>query len=678
MGIEPTGDARASQRVLKTQGDTSTPFDPKFTSSMHYTLDILQIKVGAYMSERYYTIGVAGHIDHGKTALTKALTNIDTDRLKEEKERSITIELGYAPFALGAFRTTIIDVPGHEKFIRKMIAGVAGIDLVLLVIAADEGVMPQTKEHMEILSFLKIRHGLIVVTKRDRVEDDFLALITEQIEAEVKGTLFEQAGLVYVDSLSGRGIAELKSAIEAKLAPLEPRSGQGLFRMPIDQTFTLQGHGTIVRGTIYEGTVKQGDTLTLLPGNVPVKVKQLQVHGAAAGMAGAGQRAAINVSGAGKGEIARGHVLVAAAGYPPMTSVVDVSLQTVKRLQLPVKQRAPVKFYAGTAEVTGRLVLFDRNELRQQERLLCQIRLDEPVCVRRGDRFVLRRPSPAETVGGGWIIDPYGEKYRFGPDTIAMLERKREGTPEERIMDALQTAPAMSFGELAQAVALPEESLTPWLASLQEAGLILKLEPDAYASAAKCDEARQAVCSRLRQYHEHHPMRAGMSKAECMQELLSRYPKPMLEAVINQASASGELTRHKHELALAGFRPRFPDEWKTRLERAMERLALDRLSVSPWTDYLRRENVPERLHQEVKHLVLAQQWAMPLDDQLLIHSETYSLLVQKLYEATQGSDFTIQDAKEALQLSRKPLLLFLELLDRRKVTRRAGDHRQWV
>lgn len=634
-------------------------------------------RVGGNLNQRYYTIGMAGHIDHGKSALTKALTSKEMDRLKEEKERKITIELGYASFQLGEFQTSIIDVPGHEKFIRQMIAGVAGIDLVLLVIAGDEGVMPQTREHMEILSFLGIQHSLIVVTKRDRIEDDFIELIMDDIESEVKDTAFEQAEILFVDSLSGKGIDKLKAAIENKLTEIEQRNDKGVFRMPIDQVFTLQGHGTVVRGTIYEGGINVGDTLHLLPQSHPVKAKQLQVHNVEMEAAIAGQRVAINLSGVGKAEVKRGDSLVSSINFP-MTRMIDISLQTVKQLRLPIKQRAPIKFYVGTSEVMGKIIFFDRNELKQQEQVLCQIRLDKPIAVIRGDRYVIRRPSPVETIGGGWIIDPLGAKYRFGERTISNLERKMESTPEERLLDALHVQSMMTKEQLIQRTSIQKEPLETLLISLSEAGKILEIESNVYTLTTKYNEISRALRGQLQQYHEANPLRMGLNKAECIQALQHNVPKKLVEAVLELEIELGHVSKHKHYMTLSDFVPHPPEKWKTNIETALKQLESDELNVEPWNDYLINTKVPASLHHDVKHYVLEQKVAYSLDDQHLIHEHVYHSQIQKLYLATEGKDFTVQEAKTVLMISRKYLLLFLEMLDQQHVTQRDQDQRKWL
>jgi selenocysteine-specific elongation factor len=635
--------------------------------------------VGDGMSPDFFTIGMAGHIDHGKTTLTKALTNVDTDRLKEEKERQISIELGYAAFQLDEYEASIVDVPGHERFIRQMIAGVAGIDLVILVIAADEGVMPQTKEHIEILSFLGIQHGIIAVTKLDRVEPDFIELIEDDIQSNVKNTIFEKADIVFVDSLSGEGLPELKSVIKQKLSKIPSRNAKGVFRLPIDQVFTVQGQGTIVRGTIYEGSLKAGDELTLLPLEISVKARQVQVHHQDKDTAIAGQRVAINISGLAKEKIKRGDVL--AAGDYPITRVIDISLTAVYDLQFPLKQRAPIKFHSGTAEVMGKIVFFDRNELNKNEEngeVLCQIRLNEPVVIKRGDRFVLRRPSPAGTIGGGWVVDPFGEKYRFGNKTIQMLERKKEGSPEERMLDALNNQPLATKADLMQVTSLDLDIIGEILMQLTSNNQIVEMESGWFTSHTKWVEVEEDIFKQISHYHEAYPMRAGMPKAECIQALDHKIPKKLTELSIERAAEKGMLVKNKQFISLPAFEPHFPNAWKQRLEEALKNLHKDELGVLPWNDYLKKVNIPEKLEAEVKHFLLQSELTFPLDENHLIHRDVFKNLLQKLYQGTDGQDFNLKEAKSILEATRKNLVLFLELLDQLQMTERVDEKRKWV
>lgn len=625
---------------------------------------------------QFYTLGMAGHIDHGKTTLTKALTQVDTDRLKEEKERGISIELGYAPFPLGEFHTSIVDVPGHERFIRQMIAGVAGIDLVLLVVAADEGVMPQTREHLEILSFLGIEHGIIVVTKIDKVEEELLELVEDDIREAVKHTIFEKADIAFVDGVSGKGIDQLKELIGAELRTIPQRNANGTFRLPIDHVFTLQGQGRIVRGTIYEGAVRSGDLLRLLPHDVAVKARQLQSHGTEREQAIAGQRVAINISAPGK-QIKRGDVLVAAEGMS-LTRCIDLSFHAVGRLLSPLKQRAPIKLYTGTTEVMGTIVFFDRNELKAGEEALCQVRFEHDVVVRRGDRFVIRRPSPVETIGGGWIIDPSASRYRFGQTTIAMLEKKRVGTPQERLLDVLNAKTLLARDELFQYASLSAEEGTDALNVLLHSGEAIEIGPESYTSKHAYELAAERLKAQVLQYHQLYPLRYGMNKAECIQALKTTVPKRLAEAVLDGEIERGSFVRRKQFVAASEFQPSFPSSWKKRMEQAIEGLRQDGLTVRVWEDYAAIGKLPAAESSELRHYLIESGTAFELDDKMIIHSDGVGAHAGRLYHDTNGKAFGTQEAKASLEASRKHLIPFLELLDTLGWTRREGDGRVWL
>ncbi|RNF39858.1 selenocysteine-specific translation elongation factor [Planococcus salinus] len=630
------------------------------------------------MGDKYYTIGMAGHIDHGKTALTKALTNVDTDRLKEEKERNISIEAGYAPLqAANGTHVSIVDVPGHERFIRQMIAGVAGIDLVVLVIAADEGVMPQTEEHIEILRFLGIEHCIVAITKIDRADEEILEIVTEDVRERLEKTRFQDAPYVYVDSLSGTGIEKLKETIFAELEKVTFRDSFGSFRLPIDQVFTVQGQGTIVRGTVYEGKAEKGSQLTVLPKGLKAKVRQIQVHHEEQQQARAGQRAAINLGGVNKEQISRGDVLVASDHFL-VTDTVDIVLKVVNETFTPLKQRSPVKIHVGTSEVMGKIVFFDRNELAQtNDEVLCQIRLDEEIVVRRGDRFILRRPTPVETLGGGWVIEPKAGKYRFGEETISMLRSKMEGTPEDLVADALSKQPVLSFQQLLQDTSLIEEALQNVIEEGTAAGTILEIPGQGYSAAKTIAKLENEMLQMLSAYHEEFSLRAGMGKAELVQSLSTAYPKPFIEYTLNRLTGKGELKKDRQYVALAVFEPHLPKKWRARMEEMVTALKEDGLAVKKWDEYVAGTPVPKAYISELPVYLLETKQAERLTDDMLIHRQAFQAAVAQLRQNT-GESFDLKEAKEALNISRKYLIPFLELLDQQNITIRQEEKRQWT
>lgn len=625
------------------------------------------------LSKRYFTIGMAGHIDHGKTTLTKALTNVDTDRLKEEKERQISIELGFAPlYEDDELQISVVDVPGHERFIRQMIAGVAGIDLVVLVVAADEGVMPQTKEHLDILGFLGIKAGIIAVTKVDRVEEEFIDLVKDDILGELEGTVFEDAPFMLVDSLSKKGIEELKSKIIETLKQQEVRDSRGAFRLPIDQVFTVKGQGTVVRGTVYEGSVEEGQLLKVMPKGLEVRARQLQVHHKPASSAFAGQRVAINLSGVSKEDIERGEVLVSSEQFI-VTRTLDVAIKVVEDLEYLVKQRTPIKCHIGTAEVMGRIVFFDRNELKEEnEEILCQLRLEEEIVTKRGDRFIIRRPSPQETIGGGWVIDPRGNKYRFGEKTIAELEKKKVGSPIERVSAALYEAKSLPLIELNKRTALDEGTLKD---TLQSEEFVLYNGKE-YTLTKLIEAIEDDITDKLEDYHRENPMRQGLNKAELLQSMQKMFPKNLLDFVVENGLKKGIFTRKDQYVKTASFEPHVPKNWEKRTENLLKELRKDGLKVRYLKDYFKDAGIPDNLSGELKRFLEEQKTIVPLDDQYYWDMELFEEAVTKLRNHT-GSEFEVGEAKEAVDLSRKYMIPFLERLDSIGYTRRVENKRVW-
>lgn len=627
----------------------------------------------ASVNKRYFTIGMAGHIDHGKTTLTKALTNVDTDRLKEEKERNISIELGFAPlYEDEDIQISVIDVPGHERFIRQMIAGVAGIDLVVLVVAADEGVMPQTREHLEILKFLGVKSGIVSITKIDRIEEEFIELVKEDIFAELQNTVFEHAPYVLVDSVSHKGIEELKTIIIETLKEQEMRDVRGAFRLPIDQVFTVKGQGTVVRGTVYEGSIEEGQLLKVMPKGLDVRARQIQVHHHSANQAFAGQRAAINLSSVAKEELERGDVLVSSEHFI-VTKTIDVAIRVVSDLDYMVKQRMPIKCHIGTAEVMGRIIFFDRNEIEtENEEILCQLRLDEEIVTKRGDRFILRRPSPQETIGGGWVIEPRGEKYKFGYRTIEQLEKKKVGTPEERLTAALVEAKSLTLPELIKRTALGEELILTEIIG-DEFVLYNKKE---YTLRSVIEMLQEDFSDRISFYHSQYPMKAGINKAELFHPLEKEFPKSLLEYVVEQSIENGILRKKDQYIALYEFVPHVPNSWSKRTENMLGKLKHDGFTVRYMEDYFKSDGIPDYLMNDLKKFLEDQEQIVSLDGQYYWHGDIFRQAVSKLRSGTEA-EFDIGEAKDILGLSRKLMIPFLEKLDRTQLTKRVENKRVW-
>jgi selenocysteine-specific elongation factor len=616
---------------------------------------------------------MAGHIDHGKTSLTKALTNVDTDRLKEEKERQISIELGFAPlYEDDEIQISVIDVPGHERFIRQMIAGVAGIDLVVLVVAADEGVMPQTREHLDILGFLGIQNGIVAITKIDRVDTEFIDLVKDDILDELKDTVFANAPFVLVDSISRKGIEDLRSMIINTLKAQDMRDLNGAFRLPIDQVFTVKGQGTVVRGTVYEGSVEEGQILLVMPKGLEARARQIQVHHKQAQKAFAGQRAAINLSGVSKEDIERGDVLVSSEHFI-VTKTIDVAIRVVEDLEHMIKQRMPIKLHIGTTEVMGRIVFFDRNELKEENgEILCQLRLEEEILTKRGDRFIIRRPSPQETIGGGWVIDPRGQKYRFGEHTIEELEKKKVGSPNERVTAALLEAKSLPLSELIKRTSLEEDLLKE---VLQDQDFVFYSGKE-YTLKTIVESIEEDIYDALHGFHQKNPMKTGLNKAELLQSLNKRFSKGLTDFVIESGISNGVFTRRGQFVQLASFVPHIPSNWQKRVESLLLEIKKDGLKVRYLNDYLNDAGIPGTLAVDIKKFLEEQGEIVMLDEQFAYFGEEFEAAIKTLKDKT-GAEFEVGDAKDILGISRKYIIPFLEKLDALKLTRRVENKRVW-
>ena len=426
-------------------------------------------------------LGTAGHIDHGKTSLIKAVTGTNTDRLKEEQLRGITIELGFASLDLPSGRHLgIVDVPGHEKFVKNMVAGATGIDMVAMVIAADEGVMPQTREHMEICSLLGVEHGLVALTKIDMIDAEWLELVEEDIREFVAGTFLEDKAIVPVSSASGEGLDAFVSALDDLSGRIPERSSSNLFRLPVDRVFTMKGFGTVITGSLMSGKVKIGDNVMIYPSGIPSKVRGIQVHGESVEEAHSGMRTAINFQGLEKASIERGQVLSTANALLP-SYMVDVSLHYLESNKKKIKNRSRVRFHTGTSEIMGNLILLEQEDLRPGEDTVAQIRLDAPVAVVRDDRFVLRSYSPVRTIGGGQVLNPVPEKHkRFRPEVVEGLKGLITHDPEDVIAYHVMAAGVrgVSFSALMIMTNLSEKPLEKYLQAMLSRKDVLQIDKE--------------------------------------------------------------------------------------------------------------------------------------------------------------------------------------------------------
>ncbi|MCK4777911.1 MAG: selenocysteine-specific translation elongation factor, partial [Actinomycetia bacterium] len=462
-----------------------------------------------------HVIGTAGHIDHGKSTLIHALTGIDPDRLKEEKEREMTIDLGFAYVYLPSGKKIgIVDVPGHEKFIRNMLSGATGIDLVLFVVAADEGVMPQTKEHLEILNFLEIQKGIIVLTKMDLVDEEWLSMMVQDIEKAVTGTFLENAPILPVSSRIGDGLEKLLEKIDELLIEIPPRDSLSPVRFPIDRSFTISGFGTVVTGTLWEGQVKKGQSLKVLPLQREVRVRSIQNHKEEVSQGDAGMRLALNITAVSKDEIKRGFTLVD-KNFFEVTKMISVSLKLSKDT-FKLRHGEKVHFFLGTGEVVGKIRFLDREELKPGEKTFAQIKLEKPIVAKHGDNFVIRRYSPVITIGGGKVIDVYaGRKKRYEQKNIDNLRKKERGDLEEYLNKILEEKGIKGAGidELKVIMATLEGVIHELLDKSIRKGQTIKAE-GIYFSRGAYLGLKKKILTQIEMFYKYNPMSSGILKEE--------------------------------------------------------------------------------------------------------------------------------------------------------------------
>ncbi|RPJ11791.1 MAG: selenocysteine-specific translation elongation factor, partial [Desulfobacteraceae bacterium] len=501
----------------------------------------------------------AGHIDHGKTTLVKALTGINTDRLKEEQLRGITIELGFAWLDLpGGLRIGIVDVPGHEKFVKNMVAGATGIDVVAMVIAADEGVMPQTREHMEICQLLGIKYGFVVLTKTDLVDDEWLELVTDDIMKFVKDTFLDSAPILPVSAATGKGIPEFIKTLDELSPKIPGRSSSGLFRLPVDRVFTMKGFGTVITGTLISGKVEVGETIMIYPSGVTSKVRGIQVHNESVNEAVAGMRTAINFQGLDKTSVDRGEVVSTPGALIP-GYMLDVSLHLLKSNRKPIKNRTRVRFHTGTSEILGNLILLDMEELLPGQETVAQIRLDTPTAVVKDDRFVLRSFSPIRTIAGGQILNPVPRKHkRFKPEVTEALKNLSGLSPEELIAYYVAESGYMgvSFSDLKVMTNITEKNLDGSLQNLLSKKKIVLIDKESriFLHQAGIENLKKELHDFIDSYHKSNPLKAGMPKEELKSKLPDFLNPKLFILIINQMIKDKKIALDEDMVRLEGHK----------------------------------------------------------------------------------------------------------------------------
>lgn len=630
---------------------------------------------------KHVIVGTAGHIDHGKTSLVRALTGIDADRLKEEKQRGITIDIGFANLTLGDVEIGFVDVPGHERFVKNMLAGAHGIDLVVLVIAADEAVMPQTREHFDICRLLGVRAGVIALTKSDLVDDELLGLARAEVEDFVAGSFLDGAPIVAVSSTTGAGLDELQIVLHELSGSVPNRAADRPFRLPIDRAFTIKGFGTVLTGTLIAGEVAIGDSLEVLPAGRKVKVRGLQVHGATTERATAGQRTAVNLQGVELDDVERGQVLAPVNRFRA-TSMLDVRLNLLEGAARPLEHRARVRFHHGTMEVIARVVLLGRETLEPGESSLAQIRLETPILALPGDRFIIRSYSPQTTIGGGVVLDAHAVKHRQSDSHAAeWLGRLEKAGPADQVAHWLEKADVrgLSIPELAAISGMTDVDATSHTASLVAAERIRSVgdAPPRFLFRETAERLEAASLEVVKGFHRREPIAPGLPLEELRSSLFASSPVEVFKAITSGLVESGKLVRDRDVVRLAsrgGALTPEDDAAKSAFELAVRAAGLEGPSHA---DVATKLGLVEARARKFADLLVREGRVVRLGD-LVFHAESLLELKARVKErrAVDPSLDIAAFREISGGVSRKYAIPLLEWLDREHVTRRVGDRRE--
>ena len=630
-------------------------------------------------------VGTAGHIDHGKTTLIKALTGRNTDRWEEEQRRGITIDLGFTYFDLkNGDRVGIIDVPGHEKFINNMVAGVVGMDLVLLVVAADEGIMPQTREHMDILGLLGIKKSILVINKCDLVDEEWLELVEEEIQEELEGTFLEGAPVVKVSAATGQGLDELTDTIQQLMSDeVVAKDTQTIPRLPIDRAFTLSGFGTIITGTLISGTITREDVLEMYPIGKECKIRNIQVHGQNQDKCYAGQRVAINLSNVKKKEIRRGCVL-APKNSMKNTDLLDVKLKVLEDSMRILTNHERLHLYTGTSEILCRAVLLDKEQIGPGEEGLVQLRLEEEIAVKRGDRFVVRFYSPMETIGGGIVLEPNPmRKKRFDAQAIEELKKKESGSlgdvMELQIKEHGDTM--ITLAELAKVMAHSVDELKEYLEELEESGTIFvfPMKKDTYLWHRDSEFAvRQKIEETLQKYHSEHPYRYGMKKAEIHNTFLKKIKPNIFDAYIERMTGENVYGRREEYLSLPGY-----EVPKDAMYLQTEKLIEDTFEKAGY-DFVRFSEIdfgkiPRQTAEDVVLMMIDEGKVIRINEEMFTMKHLMDEAKEKIQNHLKEENLiTIAQVRDMFSTSRKSAKPILEYMDSIKVTKKTGGESERV
>jgi selenocysteine-specific elongation factor len=612
-----------------------------------------------------FVLGTAGHIDHGKSLLVKALTGIDPDRLREEKERGMTIELGFAWLKLpGGREVGIVDVPGHERFVKNMLAGVGGIDLALLIVAANEGVMPQTREHLAILDLIGVKRGIAVITKKDLVDEELLTLVRMEVEELIATTTIAGAPVVAVSAVTGEGLPELLATIDKMLDKTESRPDLGRPRLPVDRIFTMVGSGTVVTGTLLDGTLSVGQEVEIVPSGLKSRIRGLQTHKSKINSASPGSRVAANLVGVNTSQLERGDV-VTRPGWLKPTNLVTVKLKLISYLQRPLPHGATVSFHTLAAETMAKVRLLEGDEIGPGVSTWAQLSLERPLAIIRGDHYIIR--SPMETLGGGDIIEAQAKRLRrFRPEIIENLKAREGGTADQAIMALLETKQPLELASLLVQSNLPADEASAAIESLIEQGRITSAGEGEhrllFTSSGWQSLAGKAI-STLTDYHKKFPTRSGMPKVELSSRLkLGSYIPAVLAELISQgvlAEEGGHIRLPSHSIQL------------TPIQQGKIDAFLKSLAATPYAPP--GELIPE---PDLLNMLIEQGKAVKVSDNVVFSTQVYHEMVGKITaQIKDKGKISLGEVRDMFGTSRKYAQALLEYLDKEKVTRRVGDDR---
>lgn len=627
-------------------------------------------------------LGTAGHIDHGKTSLVRALTGIDTDRLKEEKERGITIELGFAFMDLpSGTHVGIVDVPGHERFVKNMVAGVTGIDMVAMIIASDESIMPQTREHLEICSLLGLQHGLIVLTKRDLVEQEWLDMVIEDIKEFTSGTFLENAPIIPVSSATGEGMDQLIKTVDKIAENIPEKSSSGLFRIPVDRVFTMKGFGTVITGTLASGKISVGDSVMIYPKKTNTKIRGIQVHNSPVESARAGMRTAINFQGLDLDEVNRGDVIALPDTLKP-SYLVDASFTYLKSNSRALKNRSKIRFHAGTAELHGNLILLDQEQVEPGETALVQIRLDTPVTCVKDDRFVLRSETPVRTVGGGVILNPIPKKHKRLKEHISEgLSSITAGDIEAGIDFQIEQTGynGISFDDMKLMTNLSEKKLDGVMSKLLSDRKAVQVDKEnrIYIHENTLSSFNEKLLTLLTNYHRQNPLKNGMPK----EELKSKFPDfaggKFFNHAIQRLIKDGRVIQSENVVHLSTHKIALHEDQQKVKERILEIYTQSGLTPPSFKQMYDELNIDSQAAKDVLLLLVKEGKIIKAKDDLFFEAGAIKNLEQQLYDFLIANDeISAPLFKDMTGLSRKYLIPLLEYFDSINFTIRIGDTRK--